>query len=212
MTNEQLALFIQQGNADELIPVLWERSRKIVFNWANVLYDKSRSDFQKHGIALDDFVQECYPAFLQAIKSYTADSGYKFNTFLRFPIMKIREHLLYRRRIPDPLDISVSLNISASEDESNGVELLDFVEDEDLTPDKKAEKRLVRKIINTTLERLNEKETLVIRAYFYNNETLADIAKRLNISRQRAAQIKNNALKKLRNDPDIINLHELLYK
>ena len=31
MTNEQLAVFIQQGDSDELIPVLWEKVRKLVY-------------------------------------------------------------------------------------------------------------------------------------------------------------------------------------
>lgn len=31
MTNEQLAAFIKQGGNDELIPILWERIRKIMY-------------------------------------------------------------------------------------------------------------------------------------------------------------------------------------
>ena len=211
MTNEQLVLFIQQGDADDLIPVLWERTRKIVFKQANVIYAQSKDDFISHGYELSDFTHECYPAFLQAIKSYTAESGYSFLAFLRYPIMQVRERLLYRRRIPNPLDGAVSLNVPTSDD-TDAAELLDFIEDSDPTPEQRAEKRTLSATINTAIERLAEKETVIIRSYFYDNETLAETAKRLHISRQRAAQIKDHALKKLRNDPDIIQLYDMLFK
>ena len=38
MTNEQLAEFIKQGGNDELIPILWERIRKLMYMKAAKVY------------------------------------------------------------------------------------------------------------------------------------------------------------------------------
>ncbi len=212
MTNEQLVQFIQQGDADDLIPVLWERTRKIVFKQANALYSQSKADFQAHGIEPDDFTQECYPAFLQAVKSYTAESNYSFLAFLRYPVMKVRERLLYRRRIPNPLDGAASLNTPMHDDSHDPGELIEFIEDSNPTPEQHTESRAISNTLNAAINRLSENEALVIRSYYYNSETLSDTAKRLHISRQRTAQLKDHALKTLRNDPDIIQLYDTLFK
>ena len=212
MTNEQFVQFIQQGNADDLIPVLWERTKRVTFKTANALYSRSKDDFKAHGIELNDFTQECYPAFLQAIKSYRADSGYSFLSFLRYPVMQVRERLLYRRRIPNPLDGAASLNTPMHDDSHDPGELIEFIEDSNPTPEQHTESRAISDILNTAIDRLSENEALVIRSYYYNSETLSDTAKRLHISRQRTAQLKDHALKTLRNDPDIIQLYDTLFK
>ena len=68
MTNEQLAAFIKQGGNDELIPILWERIRKIMYMKSDRVYSALQSRFIQCGYDVWDLKQSCYTAFLKAIE------------------------------------------------------------------------------------------------------------------------------------------------
>lgn len=53
------------------------------------------------------------------------------------------------------------------------------------------------KYISRLLDFLPKKQQSVIKKYFYESKTLEEIGKEMNMTRQRAHQIKNEALKKL---------------
>ena len=74
MTNEQLVIFIQQDST-ELLPILWERVKRLCFMLCGRYYSKYRERFAACGVELCDLRQECYAAFLAAVRSYKADSG-----------------------------------------------------------------------------------------------------------------------------------------
>ncbi|MBO5449291.1 MAG: sigma-70 family RNA polymerase sigma factor [Ruminococcus sp.] len=207
LTNEQLTLLIQQGGADNLIPVLWERVRRLIYKIADKYYTLSEPDFLAHGITFADFKQECYPAFLRAIKSYTPDSGYRFSSFLRYPIMLVRERLLYKRRVPNPLDMCTSLNILTGDD-SDSAELIEFIGDDEPTPEQTAEMLSIQEIVNNSIGKLSDNEQFVIRAHYFDEISIAAIGKRLRISRQQANSIKQKALKKLRSDKAIVQIYD----
>ena len=91
-------------------------------------------------------------------------------------------------------------------------ESIEFIVDSNPTPEQHTESRAISNTLNAAIDHLSENEALVIRSYYYNSETLSATAERLHISRQRTAQLKDSALKKLRNDPDIIQLYDTLFK
>ena len=85
MTNEQLAAFIKQGDNDELIPILWERIRKIMYMKSDSVYSTLQGRFQQCGVDIWDLKQSCYMAFLKAIDGYKPDTGNKFTSNLSYP-------------------------------------------------------------------------------------------------------------------------------
>lgn len=70
MTNELLAEYIQQGGNDELIPILWEKVRKLLYSKSDSLYRLHKESCSCRGVEMWDIRQASYTAFLEAIKAY----------------------------------------------------------------------------------------------------------------------------------------------
>lgn len=93
MTNEQLATLIKQGGNDELIPILWERIRKIMYMKSDRVYSALQSRFNQCGYDVWDLKQSSYMAFLKAIEGYKPESGNKFTSYLSYPFKIIVQEL-----------------------------------------------------------------------------------------------------------------------
>lgn len=65
-------------------------------------------------------------------------------------------------------------------------------------PEKEAEKRELAEKLNETLEKLSERERLVIRLYYYEELSFVEIAEVLNVSQPRVSQLHTRALDKMR--------------
>lgn len=94
MTNEQLAEFIQQGGNDELLPLLWEKTHKLVYMHCSRLYNGNIERFKRHGIDEWDLKQSAYEGFLAAVKAYNPEKGYKFNTYLLYHLKNVVRGLI----------------------------------------------------------------------------------------------------------------------
>lgn len=60
MTNEQLAVLAQDPNNKELVPVLWDKVKNLLYMKANSAYRQYKSIFTQCGIELSDIRQSCY--------------------------------------------------------------------------------------------------------------------------------------------------------
>lgn len=60
MTNEALAALIQQGGNDELLPVLWEKTAKLLYKISAQTYTLYKDTMKQHGIEPEDLNQEAY--------------------------------------------------------------------------------------------------------------------------------------------------------
>ena len=67
MTNEALAALIQQGGNDELLPVLWEKTAKLLYKISAQTYTLYKDTMKQHGIEPEDLNQEAYNALLGAV-------------------------------------------------------------------------------------------------------------------------------------------------
>jgi len=85
MTNEELAISIQQGNKS-LIPILWNQVQKLITSFAWQYYLKYASMCSAAGVTADDLIQEGYFALLDAVNAWTPESSFVFTTFLNYPI------------------------------------------------------------------------------------------------------------------------------
>ena len=75
MTNEQLAEFIKQGGNDELLPLLWEKTHKLIYMHCSRLYSCNIERFKRHGVDEWDLKQSAYEGFLAAIKACNPEKG-----------------------------------------------------------------------------------------------------------------------------------------
>ncbi len=79
------------------------------------------------------------------------------------------------------------------------VSLLDLVSDsEDNQPEKVLEKNQLVEKIATAIDKLSEKEKIIINLYYYEELTMKEIAKVLGLTEGRVSQIHNQAMGKLK--------------
>ena len=85
MTNEELATEIKQGSID-LLPELWEQIKLFIYKYCNRYFTLYGGSCTKAGADVDDLIQEGYFALLDAVQAYKPESGYKFITFMSYPL------------------------------------------------------------------------------------------------------------------------------
>ena len=85
MTNEEMALKIQAGEQG-LISALWEQNTGLFAIKANSLYQAHYDRCQASGVTFDDVFQVCYFALLDAVQVYDPARGYKFTSYLTYPL------------------------------------------------------------------------------------------------------------------------------
>lgn len=86
-----------------------------------------------------------------------------------------------------------------SDDEGNSVSIGDLVKDEsthDISDD--LQKEELSKVLAGSIDKLNEKEQLVVKLYYYEELKFKEIAAVLDVTESRVSQIHSNALNKLR--------------
>lgn len=212
MTNEQLAEEIRQNGDKDLIPVLWDRVKPYMFTIAGRYYGHYASGFTRCGVELADIRQECYPAYLQALESFKIGEGHKFTSFLHFPLKNAMRELLGirngRKLNKSPLDNALSLNEPIPGGDDEDTDLIETIIDETAEQAfddamKAIEDEETRQALEHSIGKLTEQQRTVITLYFFEELPLKEIGRRLDRSTERISQIKKEALKKLRNDPDL---------
>lgn len=200
MTNEQLAEFIQQGGNDELLPLLWEKTHKLIYMHCSNLYRANMERFKRHGIDEWDLKQSAYEGLLIAVKAYDRDKEYKFTTYLTYSIKKVVRDLIgvSGRREKDLLNISESLDRPISEDDTT--ELSEIIPDESASvPFEEVERFDICRVVREEVSKLPDLERKAIQALYFNNKTLKETGEILGgISPERARQRKAEGLRRLR--------------
>lgn len=208
MTNEQLAHFIQQGGNDELLPLLWDKTRLIIYKKCGQIWRFYSEKLMLHGYSLDDLEQEGYNALIFAVKGYKSEKGYKFTSYLGYALKHVIRDLLSGS---DVLSQSGTQSLEKPLGESNSGEPLAV---EDIVPDIRAAAAYEQ------IERLDEYNVLyaavdelppdlrdVICWYYFEGLTYQQIGERNGYSKERARQLNINALRLLRNDEKLRSVY-----
>ena len=104
MTNEALAELIQQGDNDELLPVLWEKTAKLLYKMSAQTYILYKDALKQHGILPEDLNQECYTVLLGAVKAYDSNKGYMLSTYFGYQFKQVLRKLLNGADVLDRID------------------------------------------------------------------------------------------------------------
>ena len=118
MTNEELAIKIQGGEY-ACLPLLWEQIKLFMCHHCNRFYMFNEKACISAGVQLDDLQQESYFAMLEAVQAYNLDSGYRFMTFLNYPLKNILNTIVGYRTITqrkNTLNHAVSIEKPVTDD------------------------------------------------------------------------------------------------
>lgn len=209
MTNEQLAGFIKDGGSDELIPLLWERVRRLLYSKADSEYRKRPEQFDRCGVTARDLKQVCYTdVFLKALEGYDAGKGLQFTTYLTYPFMRAVETVLGARggrQNTRPLDNCISLDAPVNDDaDGEPLTLADVLPDDSLEPlDDQITRADMKRIVRAAVRELDEPFCEYITRHYFGGESLNEIGRRHGITGERVRQQIAKGLRQLRRDPDI---------
>ncbi|MCD7780173.1 MAG: FliA/WhiG family RNA polymerase sigma factor [Candidatus Gastranaerophilales bacterium] len=97
-------------------------------------------------------------------------------------------------------DASISSLYDKKYSGDEGIELIDTIEDTNYkNPLEKLEERDVKNELQSALQKLPERERLVMVLYYHENMTLKEIGENIDVSESRVCQIHAQAIMKLRN-------------
>lgn len=199
MTNEELALLIQDGRTD-LCGTLWGQVEKFVSMKANTFYRNGKEFIR---CELDDLKQSGYIAMTQAIENFTPGNG-KFITWFTFYlrtafIATATGHTEKQRK--DPLFFADDIDRDLYEE--GGFTLEETIPGEAPDPCEAATDTVcnleLRRDLFAAMDRdLTVREKEILKAHFMEGLTLKECGKKYDITLQAVAQAKESALRKMR--------------
>lgn len=201
MTNEALAELIQQGENDELLPVLWEKTAKLLYKMSAQKYTLYKDALKQHGIEPEDLNQECYTVLLGAVKAYDSNKGYMLTTYFEYQFKWALRNLLNSSDVLNRIDTK-SFDEPMKDEE-------DAPTCGDITPDPESGAGFERvdmsdyyAPLHKALESLPpaDREIIELRFFSLPDKVMSyrEIGKRQGVSFESAQQRLNKALNKLR--------------
>lgn len=210
--NEVLACQAQAGNREALAQ-LWEAVRPLLYGLAYSFYIHCGADVcARHGVTLEDLRQECYFAFLNAVRAYQPEKGYKLTTYLSHASKnRFRACMGIRGTHRNALDYAGSMNVPAAADSDT--------ESGDLIPDEKAaamleavdvrdEQRFYSAILEAACASLPFLQREILKRVYRDKLTRPQIAQALHIAPEAVRREEAKALRVLRGDCRILSLKE----
>ena len=178
MTNEELVILIQQGNADSIIE-LWEQTKRFISIRAEAYLNNSTFSFD----FLPDLEQAGYFALIDAAETYDPDKGASFIHYLTFHLKNnFREALGIRsdRQSRDPLHNASSLDMPIKNSKSDDSFLIsDIYGSEDLAyedVEEKVYREELRGLLQNEIDLLPDKEARAIEMHYWQGMTYQEIA------------------------------------
>lgn len=203
MTNEEMCVHIQQGEK-KYISQLWNQIHKLMRMKSKQAYICYKERCLQCGVELADINQVAYFAFLKAIEVYKPESGHKLTSYIEYPFRTALYELIglrTSRNKNEPLCNSKSLDAPIDVDDESSTTLIDTIADTtSLDFIEEMETASAGDTVRSVIETLSEPYRSVIKHYFINGLTLKQIADDLNVSPQRVRQIKEKAIRNLRNN------------
>lgn len=213
MTNEDMALLIQQGGNDELLPLMWNKVKKYLFSKSKEAYNKYNPFFISRDIELEDIKQECYCVMIKAIKGYKQEQKFKFTSYLKYPFINMLHELLGTRTSKtDTLDKAYSLDKEIITDndtytlEDTVIDNTINVEDNVCTSVSDSQ---IASLLWQQVYTLQDRQKDILIDRYKNNKTLAQIGKEKSLTTERIRQIEGKSLQALRGNTEVRRLADI---
>lgn len=209
MTNEELAIAIQNGNKNACVQ-LWEQVQHWVMKCAYSYYNKLKQSEREYIPDAQDFISEGYTAMIEAVKYYSPEKKYKFITYLSKTLKKAFTAvagLTTTRARNEPLNNCKSLN-SPIGTEDEDMEVLDVLPDEAAQDEfQHIEISDMQQIFNAVLAVLNESDRIIIKLRYWDKLSYTAIGKEIGITRSAVIAKERRILRKLRLNESINALY-----
>lgn len=195
MTNEELAVLIQQGERDKLI-ILWDQVKRLVMQRAHRMYRFT----QYRGVTMDDLMQAGFLAVMSAVRYYNGQCAFStvLVNCLKGEFANATGYMTKKAR-EDPFWNAAPLDAPMNDEDPEGATLSDFIIDteaEQAFPD--SEQGVLREALAAELARLTEEQQTVIRLQYWYDLELDYIARIMGKSFKEVKKIKNEAMSRLR--------------
>lgn len=209
MTNEQLALNVQNGNRAALTE-LWGAVRPLLFSLAWKFYTRQGKErCSTHGVTLEDLQQESFFALCDAVQAYKPEKGYQLTTYLHYATENRFKACMGIRGKRDPLNAADRLErpLPGEEKRQQG----DTIPDEQAQAaleavDDAAQQEQLQAVLGEALEALPAPQGNVLRLRFACRKTRPETAQALGISPQEVRKAEQRALQLLRGKPAVLAL------
>lgn len=200
MTNEQLAQFIQRGGNDEFLPLLWDKTRHLIYQKCGRLWQFYSEKLKRFGYSFEDLYQESYNALLFAVGQFKSEKGYKFTTYLNYALKHVIRALLSGGCDVLNMSNTQSLESPIGTNENGDAQLLcDVLEDENAgNAFEEIEQRFEYTALYKAIEQLPKDERKIIIEHYFRNMSFAEIGKLYGIPAARVYQKHNAALDMLK--------------
>ena len=192
---------IRDRGHTELIPILWERIRRLAIQLAYRYYTRHEAVCKQAGVTEDDLTQEAYFGFVKAIEGYSPASGSKFVSYMSYPIQGCFTEATGQRTSrsrKEPLNHAASLDSPLPD--ADDLTLCDMVEDASaLEAFEQIELTELQRIVREEVALLkDDRQRHTIGAHYLHKQTYQDIAEQYGITPERVRMIIHNGLRKLR--------------
>ena len=218
MTNEQLAALIGEGGNDKLLPLLWEKMRKLYRKMSNKYALRFSEKCAQCGVTAEDIQQECYFAMLDSIKAYNnrkpEQDALLFTSFCDYPFRNRAAALIGVARRGNPSDPLNNYTVPLDEPLTDKDGDADTTRG-DLIPDPDAEKPFqeieredyserTREIIRQVLDKYGEPRLWeVVSGCYYQGKTLKQVAAEWGVTIERVRATRERAFRKLRHSAEL---------
>jgi RNA polymerase sigma factor for flagellar operon FliA len=182
-----------------------ELKKQIVMTYSNLVhYVIHNSKFIDYDIFEDkDYFQFGIEGLSEAIDRFDPEYGTKFETYalqrIRGKIIDEIRKVQSKYRInthSNTLATTLSLNKSVS-DEDNYM-LYEVIPDDTEEPDATAEDLEAKELLVEALQKLDERDRIIITLYYYEHLSYKEIAQILGITVSRVSQVHSKIIKKLK--------------
>lgn len=165
--------------------------------------------------AIIDEIRRCSPISrndISKINEYNNAIEFLQGNLLREPTdVEISKYLNISLSEVKKIESNISLMTTTSLDTvifqgNNDVNLIDTIkEEDDLSPEKIVEEEEKLEVLSKAIDMLKEKDKLVLSLYYYEELTLKEIGKVLEVSESRVSQLHSRAIVNLRNAINKLN-------
>lgn len=161
--------------------------------------------YQGQGLSMEDLVSEGNLGLMKAARKFDATCGLRFVNyavvFIRQQIEKAVRKESDEQRVESTRD-GQTRSVDAPLGSKANVSLLSVLVNADSPQaDQRVYNASLEDAIERSLQTLNERETVVVNAYFgigEERQTMAEIAERMSLKRERVRQIRDRAVRRLK--------------
>lgn len=203
MTNEELAVMIKAGDTS-YIPQLWDGLCGLLKMMANKYLALHSEACASAGVELDDLIQESYFAMLDAVKTWTPESGNKLASYLSYPLQNRlnalaglrtqrgrKDPMKYCRRFEEPIGGEDDVTLADTLADNEAEQTLYDIEEREYN-------RALHEDLEAVLATLEPVKSTALRDEHYKGLTLKQAADKHDVFPETIRQRRMSGLRQLR--------------